>query len=347
MLRLPAVLLLFSSLAGAQAGETIKLDVVVTSKHGAPVAELKQQDFTLLDNKVARPITSFKAFEHDAPAEVILVLDAANSGQVSLANQRQQLNKFLTANGGKLALPTTIAILTDKGMQALGGSTRDGNDLAKIMNSEEIAIRFINRSSGFYGAEERLTTSLQGLRLLTANVGQRPERKLMIWISPGWPIISGFNVELSRREQAGLFSEIVDFSTLLRRANVVLYAVDPIGAGEGLVRKNYYTQFTHGISKPTQTEAGDLALQVLVEQSGGLVMNSGNDIAAMLDSAVRDAAPYYEITFDGPPAEQPNVYHQLQVKVDRPDVKARTRESYYAQPRVDNGDNAPGKPATK
>lgn len=41
----------------------IKLDVVVTDEAGRPVAGLEQKDFTLLDNRKARPILSFRAVD--------------------------------------------------------------------------------------------------------------------------------------------------------------------------------------------------------------------------------------------------------------------------------------------
>ena len=59
----------------------ILLDVVVTPKSGPPVSGLRQQDFTLLDNKVPQTITSFQAVDgRHAPIEVILLVDAVNTG---------------------------------------------------------------------------------------------------------------------------------------------------------------------------------------------------------------------------------------------------------------------------
>src|ERR1700689_403238 len=56
------------------------LDVVVAPKSGAPVADLQQQDFTVLDNNAPQTITSFKAVTgREAPVEVILVIDAVNT----------------------------------------------------------------------------------------------------------------------------------------------------------------------------------------------------------------------------------------------------------------------------
>src|SRR3984885_1837028 len=56
------------------------LDVVVAPKSGAPVADLQQQDFTVLDNNAPQTITSFKAVTgRVAPEEIVLVVDPAKT----------------------------------------------------------------------------------------------------------------------------------------------------------------------------------------------------------------------------------------------------------------------------
>ena len=77
---------------------------------------------------------------------------------------------------------------------------------------------------------------------------------------------------------------------------------------------------------------GDLSLPVLAIQSGGLALNSSNNIAGLIQECVADAAPYYEISFDSSAAERPEEYHHLEVKVAKPGLTARTRQGYYAQP---------------
>src|SRR3984885_4984202 len=78
----------------------ILLDVVVSPKSGPPVADLQQQDFTLLDNKAPQTITSFKAIPgREAPADVLIVIDAVNVDYRVLSFQRAQISKFLRAEG--------------------------------------------------------------------------------------------------------------------------------------------------------------------------------------------------------------------------------------------------------
>src|SRR5277367_6226205 len=86
---------------------SIHLNVAVMTKQGAPVAGLAQQDFTLLDNGTPEQITSFKAVTAgQGPVEVIVLLDAVNARFSTMAYERDEVQKFFKANGGKMAHPT-------------------------------------------------------------------------------------------------------------------------------------------------------------------------------------------------------------------------------------------------
>jgi len=311
----------------------IFLDVVVTPKSGPPVSDLQQQDFTLLDNKVPQTVASFRAFDARlAPVEVILVIDAVNTGYQNLAYERSQIDKFLRADGGSLAHPTAIAILSDTGTQMQDGPSSDGNALSASLDQSIIGLRNINRSAGFWGADEQFQISIEGLKQLATRLAARPGRKVVLWVSPGWPLLSGPSVELDAKEQEQLFSEIVNLSSLLMQARITLYSIDPLGTGDIGFRTFYWRDFLKGISKPSQVQIGNLALEVLATQSGGLALNSSNDTATLLHESLADTAPYYEISFDSAPAEKKDEYHQLEVRLARPGLTARTRQGYYAQP---------------
>jgi VWFA-related protein len=175
---------------------------------------------------------------------------------------------------------------------------------------------------------------MQALRELATREAQRPGRKIILWVSPGWPLLSGPGaVELlDSKEQQELFANIVTFSTQLLQARITLYGVDPLGATESELRANYYEEFVKGVKEPSQVVPGNLALQVIATQSGGLALDFNNDVAAMLRQCLADTQAYYELSFDAPEADKPDEYHQLEVKVAKPGLTARTRRGYYAQP---------------
>ncbi len=83
----------------------------------------------------------------------------------------------------------------------------------------------------------------------------------------------------------------------LRQARITLYSVDPLGSNEGVGRTSYYQDFLKGVSKPNQVNVGDLSLQVLAVQSGGLALASNNDVASLLQKCLADTEAYYELSF--------------------------------------------------
>ena len=311
----------------------IHLNVVVTPKSGPPVAGLGQKDFTIIDNKTPMTITSFRAFAGpQAPVEIILFVDAVNVRYQTIAYEREQIDKFLRANGGHLTHPTKLAIFTDTGARMQESFSTDGNALAASLDQQTVALRSLNRSAGFYGAVERFDLSMRALDQLTAVEGPRPGRKMVLWISGGWPMLSGPGVELDGKQEQQLFNSIVDVSTRLRQARITLYNINPLGAAENTLSVFYYQGFLKGVSKPSQVSVGNLGLQVIAAQSGGLVLNSSNDTSMLLQQAFADADAWYELSFEPAKAERPNEYHSIEVRVDKPGLIARTRQGYYAQP---------------
>jgi VWFA-related protein len=317
----------------------ITLDVQVTDKSGAPIRGLQKQDFTILDDRRPQDILSFQAVDRaaasaaDPPVEIILVVDAVNASTQSVAYERGEVKKFLLRDGGKLAQPVSLVVFADAGTKVQNGSSRDGNALAALYDQYETGVRSINRSQGIYGAAERYEMSLKTLTAIAEDARSRQGRKMVIWISPGWPLLTGPDTELTHKDAQQIFGSIVSVSTELRQARVTLYAVDPLGVADaGGIRTTYYEEFLKGVSSPSRAVPADLGLQVLAVQSGGRVVNSSNDITSEVTSCVADADAFYVLSFNASPADQANEYHSLVVRVDKPKTTVRTRAGYYAQP---------------
>ena len=328
-----------ASVPVASADRRMTLDVVVTDKSGKPVPGLQQQDFALLDNKQPQKILSFQAVDGgtataDSPVEVILLMDSINTAFTSVATERSEIEKFLRRNGGALAQPVSIVFLSDSGATRTTPS-RDGNAVIADLNQREYGLRTIKRSQGVYGDNERIQLSLNALKQFADHEAAMPGRKLMVWISPGWPFLSGPGTELdlTLKQKQELFNSIVVFSDALRRARITLYDVDPLGVADaGQFRTTEYMQFSKAVRKAGQAQRGHLALQVLASQSGGRVLNSSNDVAGEIATCVADANAFYALSFHGLPGDGPNEYHTLEIKIDKPGLAARTRSGYYAQP---------------
>jgi VWFA-related protein len=317
----------------------ITLDVVVTDKSGKPVSGLQEQDFTLLDNKQPQKIVSFEAVQGpgaktDPPVEIVLLVDEVNANFSNVSFERAQIEKYLRRDGGELPRPVSLAVLSDSGIAMSNVITQDGNALATELTQNKAGLRSITRSQGVYGASDRVGLSLHALQELADYETPRPGRKLVIWISPGWPLLSGPRESLSSKQQQSLFGSVVGLSDSLRRARITLDSIDPLGTADaGGFRTSYYEEFVKGVKKERQVQVGNLGLQVIAAQSGGRVLNSDNDVASEIASAAADANAFYVLTFDGLAGDGPNEYHALEIKLDKSGLKALTRTGYYAQPR--------------
>ncbi len=345
--RVPGVLLslalFFTTVVQAQQPETIAkgqpgaitLDVVVTPKSGPPISGLPQQDFIILDNKAPQTIASFQAFRgREAPIEVILVVDDVNTGVEHVAYERSEIDKFLKVDGGRLANPTALAFLADTGLKVQEGFSNDGNALAASLDQHPVGLHSILGSGGIYSAAERFQVSLKALYELVSHESARPGRKFIVWVSPGWPILSGPSVEeqLDNKQRQEIFSEVVQLSTMLREGRITLYSIDPLGTADFAGRAFRWEAFVNGASKPYQADPGDLALQVLAVQSGGLALTTGNDLAAYLQECVADAQAYYELSFVPALDQKRDEYHHLEVRMAKEGATARTRQGYYSEP---------------
>lgn len=315
--------------------DRIVLNVVVNDKSGTPVTGLRQDQFTILDNKQPQNILSFNAVSPSSPAqvEIIFVIDSVNIDFSRVAYERIEMEKFLRRDNGKLARPVSIDFFSDSGMQIQNAPSTDGNALVNFIEEHNMGLRTNRRSQGFYGAADRTQLSLRSLHQLAAYEATRPGRKVVVWVSPGWPLLSGVNVQLTNKDEQALYNMIVLTSTELRQAGITLYAVNPLGAGEGgQIRLFYYEQFLKPITKPQSAQYGNLALQVLAVHSGGRVLNASNDIAAELETCMRDSTAFYLLSYQPPPPDGPNEYHAIEVKLAQPGLKAQTQAGYYAQP---------------
>jgi VWFA-related protein len=328
------------TLTAQQAG-TVTIDVAVNDAAGKPVRGLQRQNFTLLDDKQAKGLTSFRAVDMDAgtqapPVEMVLVIDAINADVIKAEHEREGIRSFLESNGGKLALPVTVVTLTDQGMLKPMPPSQDGNALAATLDQNRTGLRTVNRSSAF-GAYERYDLSLKALDSLIAYESGKPGRKLIVWVSPGWPLLSLSARDISSKDQQQIFHTIVSASTELRLGHITLYNVVARGiASTDVSQFSYYTSFLKGVKSPGQAFPPNLALAVLAVQSGGLVLDGNNDLADAMGKEIAksagDARSFYVLTFQPPHADHANEYHTLLIKVDQPGVTARTRTGYYAQP---------------
>jgi VWFA-related protein len=312
----------------------IHLDVVVTDKSGKPVSGLELKDFALKDNNLPAKIVSFQTVNaavqsSGPPTEVTVLIDAVNMGFQAVARTREGIVAFLRHNGGHLAQPVSVLALTDGGLKILLQPSLDGNALADQLDHASEGLRTLTRSAGENGAIERYDLSLRWVDALARSEMQRPGRKLIIWAGPGWPQLDQQGLQIGEKAEQGMFKEIVTLSASLREADITLYSVSLGMPGLGTY---LYKDFVKGVKTADKAKPTNLSLKVIATQTGGLVLPPDNDLAAQIATCVQDASAFYKLSFDPPPADNANEYHDLKVDIGQTGLTARTRTGYYNQP---------------
>lgn len=307
------------------------IHVTVTDKAGNPITGLQQSDFSIDDDDHATPIRAFATSQSNPPL-IVLVVDQVNEPFRALSIEQEHLEMFLGQNQGHLPLPVSLIFLTDSGLQQIKPTT-DGNALSAILSKHKADLRAIDASNELYNNEARFQISLRALETVLDYEAGYPGRKLLIWISQGWPTLDMPDVTLSVKQQKDIFGMVTMAFNLLRFTNTTVYSVDPEGNYDvGSLHTVEWQQFLRPVSRFDKAQYGDLATQVLAERSGGLVRVGGNNIAQELANCVQDGAGGYDLTFQPQASDKPNTWHSVRVKVDKRGATVRALDGYYAQP---------------
>ena len=330
-----------SAIALDAAEGMIHLDVVVTDKAGKPVSGLGPGDFTLLDNGQSGKILSFHAYDSisaipNPPVEVILVIDTLDLPSNLARSERYAVEAFLRQNGGHLAQPASVFLLSEMGLWSVGQSSNDGNALAAelIHNRDLVMVRPVRSGAranfpDVLGMKDAASlAALKALGEITTAERRKPGRKLLLWVGPGWGVGSGeYTDSSSSKEQ--VFGTICWFSTLLRESRTVLYSfsvgeTDPLG--------HRYLDYLHEEQSAKRASFMSLNRKVLAAQSGGRVLDKDDDLVREIESCVREASIFYTLSFNPARTDSPDEFHALQVQVANSNLIAHTNNGYYDQP---------------
>lgn len=345
----------------------IKIDVRVTNKLGTPVSGLTKQDFTILDDGSPRDILSFHSSNHsleitDPPVELVLVIDAINQDAKQIAFVAQQIGSFLRRNEGRLAEPVSLVLVSNDGLSFQPQPSLEGKALASVIDRLKVNLAPAQPPETLQELQRRFKLSVLQMMVIARKEAQKPGRKLLLWIGPGWPMptcsslsraqdrvrcglgmplrappkfaVGGQHGTLS--DQQRYFYQIVELGTLLREGRTSVYKISPFSDASisSPAQAESYPEFLQGVKSAAQANAGDLSLEVLAIQSGGEVRKADNHVADLIASCVGNADNSYTLSFDPPRTPRRNEYHELHVVVNRPGLTVRTITGYYDQPGI-------------
>ncbi len=308
------------------------IDLVVADSAGNLVSDIAPWDFTLLDNGQPAKIRTFNnslAASEPAP-ELIFVLDTVNLTSQQLTETEGSIVHFLQRNNGRLKSPCFLYRLTRDGLFSSLRPVMDGALLVEELEqkrSQWTVWQAERREIDSFGAwESGLPRNRLSLRALgSIAIGQRdvPGRKVVVWIGPGWPVNGG---DMS-------FDEATELSTRLREARITL---DNLNVWLNPVPSFNYHDFLDPPRSQKDMQPAKMALQVIATHTGGLVLDSSEDLDRDIERCVEEVRSFYSLTFNPPHTYQMDEYHDLRVEVRagmaRPGLTVRAPTGYYNQP---------------
>jgi VWFA-related protein len=268
------------------------------------------------------------------PIHLILVLDEANATLSASSSTRLQIQKYLRAKGGKLDYSTTLEIFSDAGIVSAETFTQDGAALDSFLDSHPIKTHSITHfSEDQNNSFERVRIGLNALQKSVVQTAATPGRKIMIWISPGWPLLDSPTVHTGSDSRKQIYGNIARVTNELREAGITLCVVNPYGASNDIAQSFAFENYLKPVTEPLKADFSYMALQVLAVHSGGVVKVGDNEVPGVIRNILPQVIPGYELVFSAAPRDpQPNTHHHLDVQTTRKGIIIHTEEGYYTAP---------------
>lgn len=329
---------------------TVAVDVVVRDAGGDVVTDLSKEDFAITEEKVPQTIRSFESpadREASARAEqagggtqrglpnearTILLLDEYNTRFADVAYAKQQIKKYLRSRGETLPQPTALYALSQGRLWQIEKYTRDANELRTALDRHPPILPRAETSEGYQEELDRFGVCMGVMREIARSQGGVPGRKNLIWLTAGFPEVSGSDLR-----QDSFVKAMQRITNVLMDAHVTLYTIDPRG-----LRTNLAANVTNAPFDPLSDGAAfqqvysaqaferDFTLETLAGQTGGTAIFARNDVGAMIGRDASSGSEYYALTYDPTNHDWNGAYRHIRVTVRRPGVTVATREGYFA-----------------
>lgn len=176
------------------------------------------------------------------------------------------------------------------------------------------------------------------LTQITKGMSDLPGRKSILLLSEGFPIFSDGTNNL--RESNNILDFLQVLADLANRASVVIHTIDPRGSqspGDATAQDDIGVFDSQADKKRSQRNQlfkdTQQSLQYLAYSTGGTSYANQNEISFGLKKAINEQDSFYLLayqpndeTFD----EKKNRYNNLEIKVNRPDLRVRYRSGFFA-----------------
>jgi Ca-activated chloride channel family protein len=275
----------------------VSLPVVVTNGRGEYVTDLKKEDFTVIDNGKTQEIAGFLTVEE--PISVALVLDSSDSMKTylkTIQNEAIRFVSFLKKEDGLAILSFADEVVMWESFSLYG-------------KKNPMAIRRIE-SRGMSAVYEAVWLSLE--QVLKHEFG----RKALVLFSDG----------IDNRSQTVTEEETLDQA---RRTEATIYC---IYFNAGKKRSVRFPFPGGGGEEKAEYAAGREYLAKLSGFSGGVLVDTKKigDLGSAFRKIARELSSQYSIGYYPSNLQRKGEFHDVEVRMKRPGLTARTKQGYYA-----------------
>jgi VWFA-related protein len=303
----------------------VQVRVVVEDSQGRPVADLQRADFQIEDDRKPQPITLFAADRGTRPAPAaasspadsveapagysVILLDWLNITYSYRLRAQEQVIALLK----KYQPRERVAIyVLDHDPRLLHDFTSDAPALIPAVQEAGVGFPTVDddppgRGRGAGGNTEwqilyrqnGVFDTLHTLQVIADHLAHVPGRKSLVWLSAGFPMAVG-GIDFVPRVEIALGR--------LNKADVAVYTVNACG-----------------LSTSCRSYVGPM--HELAERTGATAFDARNDLDEGMRLCLEDMRISYTLGFNVPEGAAPGL-HEIRVRVNRPGVKLRYRESY-------------------
>ena len=269
----------------------LALDVVAIGRDGAPVTDLKPEEFEVWISGYRVPVEEVAFMTPESsPRTIVLLLDNAAVGLDLAPRVKETARAFV----GRMGETDRISVVPVHGTR-----TDSVGDPARLMQAIDSY-----RVQGFPFRIEDAGEHV--LRLMTAIARQMVEapgrRKAIVAIGAGWL----FDTPLPPPSLRDLHEEWLAAMRSMAAANVSLYVIDPVGLRP-------MAGYSFG---------GDSGF---ANETGGYAFLNTNDLRGAAERIFAEAGTYYVLRMMDPPVQRTADLRELKVRVLRKDVTVRAR----------------------
>jgi len=297
---------------------SLRVDVLAIDRDGRPVYGLGADDFELREKgRVQKIVDARFVAPTDAPRTTVFVVDDIGMSFQSAAFVREALTKYTDE---QMRADDQVTVIRTYSTYS-GIDTEHKLSTDKKALREEVAKVHYNplergprRSAYDVRYDVSMRASLECLRAVVRDVGKVSGRKSVVFFSDGLHGVMDPFVDPAVRVP------LEEITAEANRASVVIYTVDARGLPSA---------FSAGWYTPRR-QAEHAALHMLAKETGGLFLWN-TDVASALGRVMLGEGGYYVLSCE-PSASPARAPVEIEVKVKRTGIKARTRTEVYPDP---------------